>query len=61
MRFKLKGKNASRLPLELNIKHVNDGVINDLILGCGCVCPVSQGDQSFRNGETLKDSDKWQI
>lgn len=58
MRFKLKGKNALQLLLELNIKNVNDWVINDLILGYAYVSPVSQGDQSFQNGEILNDSDK---
>ena len=46
---------------EITYANINNDVINDLILGCVCVCIVSQGDQSFQNGEGLKDFDKWQI
>lgn len=56
LKFEIKGKCALYLPLELKNKF-NDDVINDPILRCVCVYAVSLEDQSFQNGESLKDSD----
>lgn len=61
MKFKLKERKCLTTTTEITYANINNDVINDLILGCACVYTVSQGDQSFQNGERLKDFDKWQI
>lgn len=61
MRFKVKGKKCLRITTEITYTNIDNDVINDLILGCTCVYTISQGEQSFKGGERLKDFDKWQM
>ena len=47
--------------VEIKYTNVNSCATSNLTLRCTCVYGVSEGEQSFRNGDRLKDSGKWQI
>ena len=47
--------------VEIKYTNVNSCATSNLTLRCTCVYAVSEGEQSFQNGDRLKDSGKWQI
>ena len=47
--------------VEIKYANVNSCATGNLILRCTCIYTVCEGDQSFQNGDRLKDSGKWQI